>query len=126
MILDSCFLIDLMAEDDAAVALLDDLVTDATPLSVASPSVTEVGSGLRDETEIARFDDVLDWMSVIPFQYEDSRRAARLQRRLKSEGQRIGAIDVMIAAVALGREEKIVTRNVSEFRQVDGVRVVPY
>lgn len=126
MILDSCFLIDLMARDDAAVALLDDLVAEATPLSVVSLSVTEVGSGLRGEAELAQFDDVLDRMSVLPYRHEDARRAARLQRRLKSDGQQIGTIDVMIAATALGREEKIVTRNVSEFRRVDGVRVVPY
>jgi predicted nucleic acid-binding protein len=126
VILDWCFLIDLMARDDAAVALLDDLIAEATPLSVVSLSVTEVGSGLRSEAELARFDDVLDRMSVLPYRYKDARRAARLQRRLKTDGRRIGNIDSMIAAIALGREEKVVTRNISEFRRVDGVRVVPY
>ena len=126
MILDSCFLIDLMAGDEAAIALLDDLVVDASPLSVSSLTVTEVGSGLRQEAGIEQFDDVLDRLAVVPYRYEDARRAARLQRRLKSDGRQIGAVDVMIAATALGREGKVVTRNVSEFRRVDGVRVVPY
>lgn len=126
MILDSCFLIDLMANDQAAVAKLDELVETATPIGVSTLTVTEVGSGLRDESERAEFDGILDRMELVAFDTSESRRAARLQRRLQSDGHPVGAIDVMIAATALERDRGVVTRNVSEFERVDGVRVSPY
>lgn len=126
MILDSCFLIDLMAGDERAVAKLDELVENATPMGVSTLTVTEVGSGLRNESERNEFDDILDRVESIPFGKSESRRAARLQRRLQSEGQRVGAIDVMIAATAVEQDRGVVTRNVSEFNRIDDVRVSPY
>ena len=126
MILDSCFLIDLMSRDDGAVAKLDELVASATPIGVSALTVTEVGSGLQDKSGRREFDDVLERTEVIPFDKSASRRASRLQRRLKSEGGPVGAIDVMIAATALERDRGVVTRNVSEFDRIADVRVSPY
>lgn len=126
MILDSCFLIDLMGSDEAAVAKLDELVDTAQPMGISTLTVTEVGSGLRDESERAEFDSILDRMDLIPFGRAESRRAARLQRQLQSEGHPVGAIDVMIAATALEHGRGVVTRNVSEFERIGGVRVSPY
>ncbi len=126
MILDSCFLIDLMASDERAVAKLDELVENATPTGISTLTVTEVGSGLRGDSERAEFDAILDQLDLIPFGRAESRRAARLQRQLQSEGHPVGAIDVMIAATALEHDRGVVTRNVSEFKRIDGVRVSPY
>lgn len=126
MILDSTFLIDLMANDAAAVAKLEELVADREPLAVSALTVTEVGTGLREESARDAFDDVLADVTVVAFDRDAARRAARIQRRLEADGQRIGAVDAMIAATALERDDGVVTRNVSEFRRVDGVRVAPY
>lgn len=126
MILDSCFLIDLMAGDERAVAKLDELVDTATPVGVSTLTVTEVGSGLQNESERAEFDAVLDRMDLIPFGRSESRRAARLQRRLQSDGHPVGAIDVMIGATAVEHDRGVVTRNVSEFKRIEDVRVSPY
>lgn len=42
MILDSCFLIDVMVGDDHAIAKRDELIGDGTAIAVAAPSSTEV------------------------------------------------------------------------------------
>lgn len=126
MILDSCFLIDLMAGDKQAVAKLDELVETGTPVGVSTLTVTEVGSGLRNESERAEFNAVLDRLDLIPFGKSESRRAAQLQRRLQSDGHPVGAIDVMIGATALEHSRGVVTRNVSEFKRIGDVRVSPY
>lgn len=81
MILDSCFVIDLMTGDEAAKAKLNELTENAAPLAVSSLTVTEVGSGLR-EHEINQFDQVMDRMSVVPFGHKEARQAARMQRGL--------------------------------------------
>ncbi|NHN46954.1 type II toxin-antitoxin system VapC family toxin [Halostella sp. JP-L12] len=119
-------MIDLMASDEAAVAKLEELVADGKPLGISPLTATEVGTGLRDESAREAFDDVLVDVDVVPFDRDEALRAARIQRRLEADGQRIGVVDAMIAATALERDDAVVTRNVSEFRRVDGVRVTPY
>jgi predicted nucleic acid-binding protein len=126
MILDSCFVIDLMDDGDAAVAKLDELVASGRLLSLSSLTVTEVGVGLNSPTARDRFDDVTDRMEVVPFDGSTARRAARIQRRLRGDGSQVGIVDAMIAATAAERDEPVVTRNFSEFRRIDDVRVSPY
>lgn len=127
MILDSCFLVDLLAGDEAAVVKLDELVDTGASLEVSALSVTEVRRGLSedDRTRVA-FDDVLTDVAVVPFDRDAARRAADVHRRLDGDGRSIGAVDGMIAATALERDGRVLTRNVSEFRRVTDLRVVPY
>ncbi len=126
MLLDSCFLIDLMDIDEGAVAKLEELVERAEPLTVSVLSVTEVGYGIRSEREQADFEEVLSRTDVVSFEAADARRASRILRRTEKEGERVGKIDSMIGAIAVGRDEAVVTRNIEEFRRMDGVRVSPY
>ena len=126
MILDSSFVVGLMASDEGAVAKLNELVADAEPVAVSALTVTEVRRGLATDRDRRAFDDTMDDVSVVPFDLSEARRAADLLRRLDADGTRIGAVDAMIAATALERNEKVLTRNVSEFDRVDGLRVVPY
>jgi predicted nucleic acid-binding protein len=44
---------------------------------------------------------------------------------LRQQGDRIGAVDVMIAGIALARDAPVVTRNVSEFARTP-VQTSPY
>lgn len=125
MILDSSFLIDLMAGDERAVAKLDELVAEGRSLSVSALSVTEVERGLTD-AERSQFDAVLTDVDVVAYDRAMAHHAASALRSLDAEGSPIGAVDAMVAATALERDGAVVTRNVSEFRRVDGVRAVPY
>mgnify|MGYP002761086721 CR=1 FL=1 len=126
MILDSCFLIDLMASDPGAVAKLDGFVEDGRLLSVATVSVTEVARGIDDEERRATLDDVLSRLDVIPYDRDAAERAANILQSLDESGEPIGAVDAMVAATALSGDGIVVTRNVAEFRRIDGVRVEPY
>jgi len=126
MLLDSCFLIDLMKSDEGAVAKLDELAERAEPLTVSTLSVVEVGYGLRSEREQADFDNILSRTDTVSFEADDARRATRILRRTEGRGERVGKIDAMIGAIAVGRDETVVTRNVEEFRRMDSVRVSPY
>lgn len=125
MIVDSSFLIDLMAGEAGAIAKLDELVGDAEPLAVSALTVTEVCRGLGDDDRNT-FDDVIADVSVVSFGRGEARRAAALLRRLDGAGEPIGAVDAMIAATALERGEKVLTRNLAEFERVDELRVAPY
>ena len=115
-----------MASDAGAVAKLNELVADAESLVVSALTVTEVRRVLANDGDLRAFDDAMDDVSVVPFDRQGARRAADLLRRLDHDGSPIGAVDAMIGATALERNEKVLTRNVSEFDRIDGLRVVPY
>lgn len=124
MILDACFLIDLLAEDPGAVAKLDEISDEL--LVVPTLVYTEVGIGIDPTTATGRkFDNILDEIPLVPYDAEAARRAVDIQRDLSQNGDQIGAVDAMIAGIAVARDEPIVTRNASEFARTP-VRVTPY
>jgi len=124
MILDACFLIDLLAEDAGAVAKLDEINDEL--LVVPTLVYTEVAIGLDPTTSTGQqFDDILDDIPLVPYDSEAARRAVDIQRDLAQNGEQIGAVDVMIAGIAVARDDPIVTRNASEFTRTP-VRVTPY
>ena len=124
MILDACFLIDLLAEDAGAVAKLDEINDEL--LVVPTLVYTEVAIGLDPTTPTGQqFDDILDDIPLVPYNSEAARRAVDIQRDLAQNGEQIGAVDVMIAGIAVARDDPIVTRNASEFTRTP-VRVTPY
>ncbi|WP_336001198.1 PIN domain-containing protein [Halorientalis halophila] len=124
MILDACFLIDLLDGDDAAVAKLDEIRDEH--LVVPTLVYTEVGVGIDPNSGTGRrFEDVMDDVTLVPYDGAAARRAVDIQRGLRDEGARIGAVDAMIAGIAVVRDEPVVTRNAEGFSRTP-VRVSPY
>ena len=122
VLLDSCFLIDLFAEDPAAVSKLGEF--DWQSASISTLTVSEVGFGLSDPDR-ERFEDIVQRVDVIPYGLAESRRAMQEQGELRKQGQQIGAIDTMIAATAIEVNKPVVTRNVGEFQRTNA-SVTPY
>jgi len=124
VILDACFLIDLLADDAGAVAKLDEV--DDQLLVVPTLVYTEVGVGIDPTTATGQqFDAILDDVPLVPYDEEAARRAVDIQRELAERGEQVGSVDAMVAGIAVARDEPIVTRNASEFARTP-VRVSPY
>jgi tRNA(fMet)-specific endonuclease VapC len=61
--------------------------------------------------------------------YPDERFASaygRLFARLESRGQRISAMDLLIATAAVVEEAPLATRNVKDFARIPGLRLLGY
>ncbi len=71
-----------------------------------------------------QYEQFLAVVAILPFDAAISRRAAELRCALERRGERIGPMDVLIAATALAHNAILVTRNVREFERVHGLRVV--
>jgi len=124
MILDACFLIDLLADDAATVAKLDEIHDRL--LAVPTLTYTEVGVGFDPASqESQRFEEIMDRVVLVPYDGDAARRAVDIQRQLRAQGAQIGAVDAMIAGIALARDAPVVTRNVEEFSRTPA-RVSPY
>lgn len=65
---------------------------------------------------------MLDFV-VIPFDEMAAREAGRVRAELEKKGQRIGAMDTLIAAHARCLGLTIVTNNVGEFSRIKGLEV---
>ncbi|OAM91521.1 type II toxin-antitoxin system VapC family toxin [Termitidicoccus mucosus] len=62
-------------------------------------------------------------LPVEPFTRDDCTHYAAIRHDLESRGMGIGPMDTLIAAHALRLGATVVTRNVSEFRRVSGLKV---
>ncbi|GAB3018050.1 type II toxin-antitoxin system VapC family toxin [Natronobiforma cellulositropha] len=122
VLLDSCFIIDLLDADPGAVEKLNEFAW--TTASVSTLTVTEVGRGLTP-TDQERFESIVSRIDVLPFGLEEARRATREHRRLRREGRQIGTVDLLIASTAIEANKTVVTRNVGEFRRTSA-SVTPY
>ena len=60
---------------------------------------------------------------LLPFDLAAARQAAQVRAQLEAQGTPIGAIDTMIAGVALANGLILVTRNVREFARVPGLQI---
>ena len=129
MLLDTTFISDLIRGTDAAVENRDELKDSATPIALSALTVFETGMGLRGVSNDAReqFDRTVGQLDVAPFGEREARRAVAIQTELIDSGERIGSVDVLIAATAAeSTDPTVLTRNVDEFERVEGIDVETY
>lgn len=70
-------------------------------------------------------EDVLKTIPILDFDLSAARKHAHLWAALEGKGKMIGAHHMLIAAICLSSEHKLVTLNVKEFRQVPKLKLVP-
>jgi predicted nucleic acid-binding protein len=128
VLLDSSFLHDLVREDSAAVERLEGLIDERVDVAVSTLTVFEVGIGLRGDAERYHepYYEALDTVERVPLGDREARTAVRIQHRLLDRGERIGAVDVLIAGTAVARDVPVLTRNADEFERVEELAVETY
>jgi len=97
-------------------------------IAVSALTRMEVDYGLALNNERARklapmLDAFFSTIATLPFDEADAKAAAAIRAALKTQGQPIGAYDVLIAGTALARGLVVVTSNASEFKRVSGLQV---
>ncbi|GIV18903.1 MAG: ribonuclease VapC [Armatimonadota bacterium] len=102
------------------------------PSEVALSTVTvyelEVGIARSASPDLrrAQLNRLLETVSVLPLNTEAARAAARVRSLLEQSGFPIGALDNLIAGIALAHGATLVTHNVSEFARVPDLSVVDW
>ncbi len=124
-LVDSDWVADYLKGRQQAVQLLSSLFPDGIALSIIT--FAEVYEGIyygsdpkRNEAIFGRF---LQGVSVLGISRPVARRFAMTRGALRKAGQLIPQPDLFIAATALHYELSLVTRNLSDFQRIPGLRL---
>ncbi len=125
-LLDTCTVSDFVKGQPNVLARVK-----ATPpnlIGVSALTRMEVDYGLALNTERAKklapiLDALFSTIVTLPFDEADAQAAAAIRAALKTQGQPIGAYDVLIAGTGLARGLAVVTSNAGEFKRVSGLQV---
>ena len=125
-LLDTCTVSDFVKGQPKVLARLK-----ATPpnlIAVSALTRMEVDYGLALNAERAKklapiLDAFFSTITTLPFDEADAQAAAAIRAALKSQGQPIGAYDVLIAGTGLAKGLVVVTSNVGEFKRISGLQV---
>jgi tRNA(fMet)-specific endonuclease VapC len=80
----------------------------------------------QPERELAYVDGAVEQSTVEPWTPEDAISAAGIRAELSARGDRIGALDSLLAGQALNRGWTLVTNNLREFIRVDGLALLDW
>jgi tRNA(fMet)-specific endonuclease VapC len=104
------------------------LETDRLLLSVVVLYELQVGleKAVYPLRRVAQLQEVLSRMTLVEFDTAAARSAAQIRAYLESQGTPIGAIDTLIAGVALSLDATLVTHNTREFSRVPNLNIVDW
>ncbi|WP_311171090.1 PIN domain-containing protein [Halobellus ordinarius] len=126
MILDTAFVLDLLAGDEGATEKAEELEVSGVAMKMPAMAVTElyigVGTGVANEREERRIRGIIESVPFVPMDLQLSRRAGRM---VGETGTDVGKGDAAIAAVAERADEPVLTRNVDDFEEL-GVDIETY
>jgi predicted nucleic acid-binding protein len=126
-LIDSDVVIDHVTTDPAAMQLLNRLA--GSGLAVSTVTYMEVYEGYlhsRDPAMLARFDEFMAGVDVLPFSVEIARRCAELRDDLRRRRRRVRprALDLLTAATALEHDLVLVTRNTEDYDDIPGPNLI--
>jgi tRNA(fMet)-specific endonuclease VapC len=125
-LLDTCTVSDFVKGQPGVMARIK--ATPPTQILVSSLTRMEIDYGLALNSECARklvpmLDAFFSVVGTVPFDDADAQASAAIRAALRSQGQSIGAYDVLIAGTGVARGLVVVTSNVGEFNRVSGLQV---
>lgn len=122
-LIDSDWVIDYLKGMPQAITLLRALAYDGAAISLITyGEVYEGIYGSADpQTSEEGFHNFLTGVTVLPLDQPIMQRFARIRDELRRKGQRIGDLDLLIAATALQHGLTLATRNTAHFQRIDGL-----
>jgi tRNA(fMet)-specific endonuclease VapC len=129
LLADTCLVIDLLRNDSKAWERIELLEKSGEIIKIPAITLFELHAGLartKSVKEAERIFLLLEDQELVPLDAEAAKEAGRLYGSLGAKGQRIGALDALIAGIALRHGEAVITRNMTEFARCKGLRVVGY
>ena len=102
------------------------------PKDIFIPSIVcyELKFGILKTTQpqkkLNQLSQLLDTCNICSFGKKEYESSAEIRTNLEKKGQSIGPLDVLIAGTALANNYILVTRNIREFKRVEGLKLVDW
>jgi tRNA(fMet)-specific endonuclease VapC len=124
-LLDTCVISDFIKGETGTKLRVKQ--TPPADIAVSTVTIMELCYGLALNPQRAQkvepaIVSLLASVTILPFSTVEAEQAAQIRATLKSQGQPIGAYDVLIAATALQHKLLMVTANQREFDRVPGLQ----
>lgn len=116
MILDTSIIIELLINNYSIQEKLEKIGERTATTSI---SKYELLKAPRDNGATT----LIEHMNIYDFNATSSEIAARLYKELSKKGKLINEFDILIASVAISRDELLVTAD-HDFKNIDGLKVV--
>lgn len=129
MILDTCFVVDLLNNDTAAVKKAQELDRLHMPLFTTAITVFEIWQGvsdIKDKNKLEKINTLLESIGLLQLDQESAKIGGVVHSGLYRQGVPIQPEDSMIAGIALTHGKKILTRNIKHFSRIKNVVVERY
>lgn len=125
-LLDTCVISDFIKGEMGTTVRFKQ--TAPVDIAISAITVMELRYGLvlnpqRAQKVEPAIASILSAVTVLPFDTVEAERAAQIRALLKSQGQPIGAYDVLIGATALQYKLMMVTANQREFERIPGLEI---
>jgi tRNA(fMet)-specific endonuclease VapC len=122
-LIDTNIIIALTVQDDRIVGRM--LNIHSRDSGISTVVLHELYAGAYDSKRRRRSLEIIETLRLplLSFDAEDARAAGEIKAVLKRKGTLIGPNDILIAGQARARGMTVVTRNVGEFRRVEGLAV---
>ncbi len=125
--LETTFLIDLLNGEPAAVSRAEALDAAGETKCVTAPAAAEVliGAYYLGGHDLTHAQELLDSLVLLDFDRDAYHEAGRIGADLLSQGEMLGATDLLIAAISKRHGQSLLTRDRS-FTRVRGLTVETY
>ena len=130
MILDSCFLIDLLRNDKNAKEKAEKLDSLFQTKGISSITIIELWRGIlrqkNNEKEKQEIENLFHSLTIFPLGEQEAKKAAEIEKTLIEKGEIIDWENILIAATASVHNLSIVTRNIKHFRKIPHLKIETY
>ncbi len=121
MILDTCFIIDLLNNEEGAVRKAEELDKKKSSIFTTSITVFEIWQGIadmKDKEKLERINTLLEKLALLSFDQESAKIGGKIHSELYLAGKPIQPEDSMIAGICIKHEKKLLTRNIKHFERI--------
>ena len=123
MVVDSNIFIEHLRAKNKLTTKLNELSNETDRLFISAVSVFELYMGATTAEKEIRVQLLIEDITILPFTYPASLKAAEIFHQLKSKNQLIEFRDIFIAATCIINNLPISTLNKKHFERVEGLEI---
>ncbi len=130
VVLDTGFIIDFLNEREEAINHFQKLLETQEELSTTVINIYELEVGVRKSSKKEKnrktIDEILKIAKVFDIDLKTTNIAARIFDGLAKKGDLIDDFDIFIAASCIANNDKLLTKNVKDFKRIEELEVETY